>query len=131
MSDECSDCTLPSNDIAEFISNKDSLADRRYSGPKFRHHSVDDDYYNRPPYGAYPPYYNGYDYDKYGNGYRSHPSLYHDGKYQHPNARYSHVSITGHVRFVVIPSHRIPATLISTPYLTALSEYSIIASLKI
>ena len=69
-----------------------SFVDRRYTGPKFRHHSVEDDYYSGPPYGAYPPYYNGYDYDKYGNGFRSHPSLYRDGKYQHPNARYSHVS---------------------------------------
>ncbi len=64
--------------------------ERRYPAQKFRHHSVEDDYYS-PGYGGYPPYYNGYDYDSY--HYRSQPSLYRDGnKYQHPNARYSHVS---------------------------------------
>lgn len=68
--------------------------DRRYPPPqKYRHHSVDDDYYN-PAYAGYG-YYNGYSYDKYGNHYRSQPTLYsrptvgRDGKYHHPNARYS------------------------------------------
>ena len=53
---------------------------------------MDDEYYNGP-YSGYPPYYNGYNYDKYGPPYRSQPSLYRDGgKYQHPNARYSQVN---------------------------------------
>ncbi|XP_060591040.1 vasculin-like protein 1 isoform X2 [Ruditapes philippinarum] len=58
---------------------------------KFRHHSVDDDYYyTYAPYG----YYNGYSYpDKYGMHYSSQPSLLRSGgqrdsKYQHPHARY-------------------------------------------
>ncbi|KAK2183752.1 hypothetical protein NP493_297g03009 [Ridgeia piscesae] len=60
--------------------------DRRYPPQKFRHHSVDDDYYG---YGCYGGYYEGYGYDKYvGPHYRSHPGLYQDGKYTHPNARY-------------------------------------------
>ena len=73
-------------------------AGKRYqagSSGKFRHHSVDDDYYPFQ-YGPYP-YYNGYAYDKYGMHYSSQPSLFRspgqrDSKYQHPNARYGQVS---------------------------------------
>lgn len=62
------------------------------SSNKFRHHSVDDDYYAY----AYSPYgyYNGYPYpDKYGMHYSSQPTLLRsngqrDTKYQHPHARY-------------------------------------------
>ena len=60
---------------------------------KFRHHSVDDDYYAyyNGPYN----YYNGYGYpEKFGMHYSSQPSLLRsagqrDSKYQHPHARYS------------------------------------------
>lgn len=68
----------------------DYYEDRRYPPQKFRHHSVDDDYYS--PYGGYPHYYNGYNYEKYSSHYRSQPQLYREGKYQHPNARYSQVA---------------------------------------
>ena len=58
---------------------------------KFRHHSVDDDYY---AYGYPYGYYNGNGYhDKFGMHYSSQPSLVRpggqrDSKYQHPHARY-------------------------------------------
>ncbi len=60
------------------------FSDRRYNSFKFRHHSVDDEFYHSSC--------NGYEHEKYGNGYRSHPSAQRDGKYQHPNARFSQVS---------------------------------------
>ncbi|XP_046334131.1 vasculin-like protein 1 isoform X2 [Haliotis rufescens] len=57
---------------------------------KYRHHSVDDEFYPYP-YGHYG-YYNGYSgYDKFGMQYSSQPSLFRpprDGKYQHPNTRF-------------------------------------------
>lgn len=64
------------------------------SGPnsKFRHHSVDDDFYAYT-YGPYG-YYNGYGYpEKFNVHYTSQPSLLRtpgqrDSKYQHPHARY-------------------------------------------
>ncbi|KAH3694677.1 vasculin-like protein 1 [Dreissena polymorpha] len=59
---------------------------------KYRHHSVDDDYYAY--YNGYP-YYPGYSYHdiKYGMHYSSQPTLVRangqrDTKYQHPHARY-------------------------------------------
>jgi len=60
-------------------------------GSKFRHHSVEDDYYAYT-YGPYS-YYNGYGYDKYNMHYGSQPTLLRaqaqrDSKYQHPHARY-------------------------------------------
>ena len=60
---------------------------------KFRHHSVDDDYY------AYYNYYNYGYHDRYGMQFSSQPSLVRNGvqrdsKYQHPHARYG----AGHVR---------------------------------
>ena len=64
---------------------------RNYPQPgKFRHHSVEDEYYNAAAYGY--GYYNGYypgGADKYGPNYRSQPGLYRDGaKYPAPaNAR--------------------------------------------
>jgi len=64
--------------------------ERRYSPQKFRHHSMDDEYYGTA-YGGYPCH-NGYNYDKYSNHYRSQPTLYRDGKYQHPNARYGQMN---------------------------------------
>ncbi|XP_052775113.1 vasculin-like isoform X2 [Mya arenaria] len=56
---------------------------------KFRHHSVDDDYYAYYNAG----YYNGYGYhDRFGMHYSSQPTLVRNGqrdsKYQHPHARY-------------------------------------------
>lgn len=71
---------------------------KRYltSQPKYRHHSVDDDYYSYP-YGHYNNYYNGYNtgYEKYSMQYGSQPSLLRppsrqeSGKYQHPNSRFT------------------------------------------
>ncbi|KAL3868179.1 hypothetical protein ACJMK2_041011 [Sinanodonta woodiana] len=63
---------------------------------KFRHHSVDDDYYayTYDPYG----YYNGYGYEKFGMHYTSQSSIFRgpgaprDGKYQHPNARFGQLN---------------------------------------
>jgi hypothetical protein len=59
---------------------------KRYpqSQGKYRHHSVDDDYYGYP-YGAYGYYAPSYNYEKYGMQYSSQPSLARpgsrDGKY--------------------------------------------------
>ncbi|KAL4237022.1 hypothetical protein ACF0H5_005406 [Mactra antiquata] len=82
---------IPNSDNSKPPGNKQG---KRFppSNNKFRHHSVDDDYYayNYGPYG----YYNGYSYhDKYGMHYSSQPSLLRSGgqrdsKYQHPHARY-------------------------------------------
>ena len=74
----------------------DNISGKRFppgQSGKFRHHSVDDDYYAyyNNPYS----YYNGYGYpEKFGMHYGSQPSLLRsagqrDSKYQHPHARYS------------------------------------------
>ncbi|XP_074640220.1 vasculin-like protein 1 isoform X2 [Tubulanus polymorphus] len=68
---------------------------RRGQQQRHRHNSVEDDYFNHYPYGYFPAYGS---FDKYGNHYRSQPMLYRptfrDGKYQHPNARFSQVPMT-------------------------------------
>ena len=64
-----------------------SAADRRYSPQRYRHHSIDDDFGSVHNYGSGYTY-GGYNYEKYGNHCRSQPSLFKDGKYTHPNARY-------------------------------------------
>ncbi|KAK3584828.1 hypothetical protein CHS0354_006247 [Potamilus streckersoni] len=95
------DTTKPSTSRqAEQTSDKSSSRTRkRYpsgQNSKFRHHSVDDDYYAY----TYDPYsyYNGYGYEKFGMQYTSQPSLFRgpggprDGKYQHPNARFGQLN---------------------------------------
>ena len=70
----------------------DSFFNKRHplSSGKYRHHSVEDDYYNAyPPYGPYG-YYNGY-----GMPYNSQPSIYRspsrEGKYP-PNMRFGQLN---------------------------------------
>ncbi|KAL5017052.1 hypothetical protein ScPMuIL_006641 [Solemya velum] len=69
---------------------------------KFRHHSIDDDYYAFP-YGY--GYYDSYGYD--GMHYNSQPSLFRpnlrDGKYQHPNARFGQVNGAYHGYYDLYP----------------------------
>ncbi|XP_063404258.1 vasculin-like protein 1 isoform X1 [Mytilus trossulus] len=70
----------------------DSFFNKRHplAGGKYRHHSVEDDYYSGyPPYGPYG-YYNGY-----GMPYNSQPSIYRspsrEGKYP-PNMRFNQIN---------------------------------------
>ncbi|KAJ8305738.1 hypothetical protein KUTeg_016283 [Tegillarca granosa] len=61
---------------------------------KYRHHSVEDDYYSYP-YGAYGPYYNGYGPPPPSMQYSSQPSVFRspsrEGKYP-PNMRYGQMN---------------------------------------
>lgn len=83
---------IPNAENAKPPGNKQGKRFLSGTGSKFRHHSVDDDYYaySYSPYG----YYSGYPYpDKYGMHYNSQPSMQRvngqrDAKYQHPHARF-------------------------------------------
>lgn len=76
--------------ISHLVSSRYLLVDKRHPlTGKYRHHSVEDDYYSAyPPYGPYG-YYNGY-----GMPYNSQPSIYRspsrEGKYP-PNMRFNQV----------------------------------------
>lgn len=84
---------IPSQDSSKPSGSKQGKRFPPGQSGKFRHHSVDDDYYAyyNNPYN----YYNGYAYpEKFGMHYGSQPSLLRsagqrDSKYQHPHARYS------------------------------------------
>lgn len=59
---------------------------------KYRHHSIDDDYYGYP-YGGYAYYTPSYSYEKYGMQYSSQPSLARSGNRdgKHAPGRFSQV----------------------------------------